>query len=221
VVPKWSSIGSRGVGYDRHMPRAALVGVALGLLLGAFPPHASAQFYRFTDERGQSHYVDGLHNVPERYRSSAVPLNIHNTPAAAQSSVPAAAKPAGAAVIKYTPGQRIMVDVRINGAYTAQLLLDTGADRTMISPRTLVAAGVSITRPVATGTMTGATGTDRVNYVVVDSLEVGEARVGRMPVASYELAGTGTGDGLLGRDFLDQFSMTFDAAKGEVRLAPK
>ena len=42
-----------------------------------------------------------------------------------------------------------------------------------------------------------------------------------MPVGSYELAGTGAGDGLLGRDFLDQFKITFDAAKGEVHLAPK
>ena len=51
--------------------------------------------------------------------------------------------------------------------------------------------------------------------------EVGEAKVGKMPVGAYELAGTGTGDGLLGRDFLDQFKMTVDAAKGEVTLAPK
>jgi predicted aspartyl protease len=131
------------------------------------------------------------------------------------------ARPAGTTVIKYTPGQRIMVDVKINGAFTAQLLLDTGADRTMISPRTLQAAGVAITRPVATGSITGVTGSDRMSYVVVDSLEVGEARVGKMPVGSYELAGTGTGDGLLGRDFLDQFKMTVDAGKGEVHLSPK
>jgi predicted aspartyl protease len=204
------------------MRRAAVIGCALLVFLLALPPTTSAQFYRFTDERGQNHYVDGLEKIPERYRASATPLGLRNapTPAIAPAGA-AAAKPAGATVIKYTPGQRIMVDVKINGAFTAQLLLDTGADRTMISPRTLQAAGVAITRPVATGSVTGVTGTDRINYVVVDSLEVGEARVGRMPVGSYELAGTGAGDGLLGRDFLDQFKMTFDAAKGEVHLAPK
>ena len=42
-----------------------------------------------------------------------------------------------------------------------------------------------------------------------------------MPVGAYELAGTGTGDGLLGRDFLDQFKMTVDAAKGEVHAGPE
>jgi hypothetical protein len=202
------------------MSRAVAVGFALGLLIA--PATVQAQFLRYTDERGQNHYVDALENIPERYRGTAVPLGLRNAPTPPPDSVATAAPtPSGATVIKYTPGQRIMVDVRINGAFTAQLVLDTGADRTMISPRTLLAAGVPITRPVATGSITGATGTDRISYVVVDSLEVGDARVGRMPVGSYELAGTGTGDGLLGRDFLDQFKIMFDAAKGEVHLTPK
>ncbi|HEX2437186.1 MAG TPA: retropepsin-like aspartic protease [Methylomirabilota bacterium] len=204
------------------MRRAALVGFSLSLLL-AVAPGAHAQFFRYSDDTGQNHYVDGLDKIPERYRNAAVPLSLRNAPAATPASTagPAVARPAGTTVIKYTPGQRIMVDVKINGAFTAQLLLDTGADRTMISPRTLQAAGVAITRPVATGSITGVTGSDRMSYVVVDSLEVGEARVGKMPVGSYELAGTGTGDGLLGRDFLDQFKMTVDAGKGEVHLSPK
>jgi len=204
------------------MHRAVAVGIAACLLIAVSPRNAHAQYYRYTDERGQNHYVDGLEKVPAPLRGSAVPLGLRNAPVTPpDSAAPTAARPAGGAVIKYTPGQRIMVDVKINGSFTAPLLLDTGADRTMISPRTLQAAGVAITRPVATGNITGATGTDRINYVFVDSLEVGEARVGRMPVGSYELAGTGAGDGLLGRDFLDQFKITFDAAKGEVHLAPK
>lgn len=203
------------------MRRAAIVGLSLSALIAALPAPAPAQIYRYTDEQGQNHYVDRLENVPARHRATATSLGMRNAPTPSPTTEPAAARPAGAAVIKYTPGQRIMVDVKINGGFSAQLLLDTGADRTLISPRTLVAAGVPISRPAGTGTITGATGTDRINYVVVDSLEVGEARVGRMPVASYELAGSGAGDGLLGRDFLDQFKITFDAAKGEVHLAPK
>lgn len=203
------------------MRRATVIGLCLGLLLGALPLPAGAQIYRYTDERGQNHYVDGIENVPRPYRATATPLGLRNAPAAPPSSGPAAAKPSGVAVIKYTPGQRIMVDVKINGSFTTKLLLDTGADRTLVSPRALAAAGVTITKPVASGNITGATGIDRIDYVVVESLEVGEARVGKLPVGSYELAGTGTGDGLLGRDFLDQFNMTIDATKGEVHLAPK
>jgi predicted aspartyl protease len=199
---------------------AVIAGFSLSLLLAA--PRAEAQFYRYTDGAGQNHYADGLEKIPDRYRGTAVPLEMRNAPAPPPSSAPAAAvKSPGSTVIKYTPGQRIMVDVRINGTFTAQLLLDTGADRTMISPRTLLAAGVAITRPVGTGSIVGVTGSDRISYVVVDSLEVGDARVGRMPVGSYELAGSGAGDGLLGRDFLDRFKMIIDAAQGEVHLTPK
>ncbi len=205
------------------MRRAVLVALSLSALLAVRPVPARAEIYRYVDEGGHSYYVDGLQNVPERFRRAATPIGMRNLPAPAVSTTPAesnGAKPAGAAVIKYTPGQRILVDVKINGSSSARLLLDTGADRTMISPRTLQAAGVAITRPVATGQITGATGTDKIDYVVVDSLEVGEARVGKMPVGSYELAGDG-GEGLLGRDFLDQFKVTMDAAAGEVHLAPK
>jgi len=190
---------------------------ALTLLATAAP--AAAQFFRWTDERGDTHYGEGLDNVPERYRATAVPLGLRNSPA---SSAPAARSgaPSGGTVIRYTPGHPIMVDVRINGSASARLLLDTGADRTLINPRALVAAGVSITRPVATGKMSGVTGTDRIDYVVLDSLEVGESRVSRLPIAVYEMS-LSRGDGLLGRDFLDRFNVSIDAARGEVRLAPR
>jgi hypothetical protein len=48
---------------------------------------------------------------------------------------------------------------------------------------------------------------------------VGEARVGRMQVASYDVSGAG--DGLLGRDFLDRFNVTIDSTNGVVTLSPK
>jgi predicted aspartyl protease len=203
------------------MRRAVVFALTLSVMVAAAPQPGRTEIFRYVDERGQNSYVDGLENVPDRYRATAVPMGYRNMPAPPPSKESAATAASGTTVIKYKPGQRIMVDVKINGGFNTQLLLDTGADRTMISPRVLTAAGIPITKPVATGQITGVTGSDKINYVVVDSLEVGEAKVGKMPVGAYELAGTGTGDGLLGRDFLDQFKMTVDAAKGEVTLAPK
>jgi len=165
---------------------------------------AQAQYIRYSDENGASYYVDSLDRIPERYRDSAVMLRYRNAPT----------------VIRYTPGQPIMVNVRLNGSASAQLMMDTGADRTLISPRALAAAGVSLSRPVGTGQMHGVTGSDRMDFVIVNSIEIGDARVGRMPVASYEMPHA-RGDGLLGRDFLDQFNVSIDAARGEVTLAPK
>lgn len=199
--------------------------LALVLILAALGAAASvrAEIYRYSDERGHTHYVDGLDNVPPSHRAGAVPVGLHNRPSDPTPGAGGAepARPSARTVLRYTPGQRIFVDVTINGTVTAKLLLDTGADRTMISPRTLQAAGASLARPVAAGQVTGVTGTDRILYVVVDSLQVGEARVGRMPIAAYQLPDSTTGDGLLGRDFLDQFTMTIDATRGEVTLTPK
>ena len=208
------------------MTRPIIVILLVAACAAALPSPVAAQIYRYVDERGNSNYVEGLDNVPPQYRGGAVPLTLRNSPAApaAPAGVQSngAAKPTavGGTTIRYIPGQRIMVDVRINGGTAATLLLDTGADRTLISPRALQAAGVSLTRPVGAGQMTGVTGTDQVQYVIVDSLAVGEARVGKMPVASYEMPGT-QGDGLLGRDFLDQFKVNIDGSTGTVTLQPK
>jgi len=204
---------------------AAIVLVAAGLAASA-PAPAAAEIYRYTDERGQSVYVEGLDNVPQAFRARAVPLGLRNAPAAATPApgapvgAPAAASvPKTGTTIKYTPGQRIMVDAKINGSTNAQLLLDTGADKTMINPRVLLAAGASLSRPVGAAQVTGVGGSDQVSFVIVDSLEVGEARVGQLAVASYDVASAG--DGLLGRDFLDRFTVTIDSTNGVVTLAPK
>ena len=210
------------------MKRLVLAAVALTTLATLVPSPAAGQVVRYTDANGNAHYVEGLENVPPQYRATAVPLGLYNAPRGATPEPTTASRPAsvsgptapkGGAAIKYTPGQQIMVDAKINGSTSVRLLLDTGADGTMISPRALAAAGASISRPVATSRVTGVAGSDTVNYVVIESLEIGEARVGRMRVASYDVAGAG--DGLLGRDFLDRFSLNIDSTNGVVTLSPK
>jgi hypothetical protein len=180
-----------------------------------------AQIFRWIDERGVAHYSEGLDSIPERHRAGAVPLGLRNAPAPATTGTAGAATaPAGETVIRYTPGEPIMVDVRINGSATARLLLDTGADRTLISPRALAAAGVRLTRPVGQGQMFGVTGSDRMDFVVVDSIAIGDARATRLAVAAYEMPMT-RGDGLLGRDFLDRFKVNIDSARGIVTLSAR
>ena len=201
--------------------RAVIVLLALAMALG-FPPSSDAQIYRWVDEKGTPHFTDGIDNVPDRYRATAVPLGLRNAPAPGPSSSEGkAAVATGTTTIRFPPGQRIMVDVKINGNAEAILMLDTGADRTLISPRALQAAGVQISAPVASGQIMGATGSERIQFVVVNSLEVGDAKVGRMTVGAHNLPTTDVGDGLLGRDFLDQFKVSIDSSKGTVTLAPK
>lgn len=200
------------------MSRLVLAAAVVAALVGASAPPARAQMYRWTDEQGNSHYSQGLDSVPERYRASATRLLYQSAPEAA----PAPGQPgaSGEARIQFTPGQRIYVIARINDAAAARLILDTGADRTVITPRALVAAGVSTRSPGAAGTIKGATGTADVEAYDVQSLQVGAARVGKMLVISHDIDQADV-DGLLGRDFLDQFKVTIDSTAGQVTLSPK
>ncbi|HXU90660.1 MAG TPA: retropepsin-like aspartic protease [Methylomirabilota bacterium] len=197
------------------MRRAAL---ALTLSLLATP--AIAEIVRYTDDRGTNHYVEGMESVPQQYRARAVPLGMNNDgkaapPAGGMMSL----TPTGGATVQYAPGQRIMVNATINGSTPAQLLLDTGADRTMINPRVLAAAGVSLARPVGSAVVSGVAGSQQMQFVTINSLEVAGATVGKLTVAAHGI--DGAGDGLLGRDFLEHFSVNIDSAKGVVTLTPK
>jgi len=197
-----------------------VLALTLVALAGLTPSPLSAQIYRWVDGAGVPHYTEGLDAVPERYRAGATPLSLRTRfTAPPEPDRPAEPwTPPGGTVIRYSPGKEIVADVKINGGTSARLILDTGADRTLISRRVLAAAGVSVSRAVATGRIVGVTGTDRLPFVMLDSFEVGAIRLGRMPVGAYDVADT---DGLLGRDVLDRFNVAIDPAQGVVTLAPK
>lgn len=201
-----------------------IAGVVVGGVLLTYPAPAFAQIYRWTDERGEVHYSQGIDSVPLRYRGGAVIMTSPSRPV-----VPAPAPPpgqpappagSGAARIPFTPGQPIMVTARINGGGTAQLVLDTGAQGTVINPNTLAALGVSY-RDAVRGSIKGVTGDANVLAVRIESIEVEGAKAGPLLVVSHD-SGLGAGrDGLLGRDFLDHFIVNIDSASRVVTLTPK
>ena len=213
------------------MTRAAAVVLTLTLLTTFSPLPATAEIFKYTDERGTNHYVEGLESVPQQYRARATPLGMTNNtlseppPGASQSSSGDAKdgkdgkEGKGPTTIRYVPGKPIMVNATVNGSARANLLLDTGADKTMINPRVLVEAGAPLSRPVGSAMVTGVAGSEKMQFVTINSLEVAGATVDRLTVAAYDVSGAG--DGLLGRDFLDHFSVNIDSAKGIVTLTPR
>jgi predicted aspartyl protease len=98
-------------------------------------------------------------------------------------------------------------------------MLDTGATRTVISPRVLETGGVSY-RDAQRGSIRGVTGEAQVLAVRVESIEANGARYGPLLVVSHD-TGFNQGDGLLGRDFLDHFTVNIDNAAGIVTLTPR
>jgi hypothetical protein len=99
--------------------------------------------------------------------------------------------------------------VTLNGGTTARLVLDTGADVSVVKPQLLRAAGIDLLRPVARGTMRGVTGKVEVSYFPVH-LEAAGHRALVPAVVAFDTFEDGFADGLLGRDFLDQFSVAMD-----------
>ncbi len=206
--------------------RAALGGaVVLGLLVAslALPAGlagAAGPIYRWTDDGGTIHYSQGIESVPPRHRGSAVVIGYDRPAEPAPASAPGRpAAPLGGARVDFSPGQPIMVSARINDGGSVELMLDTGASRTVISPSALTALGVSYANAVR-GSIRGVTGEAEALAVRVDNLDVGGARYGPLLVVSHD-TGFKRGDGLLGRDFLDHFTVTIDNAAGVVTLAPK
>jgi predicted aspartyl protease len=192
--------------------------VVLALTL-ALAPAAHAQLYRWPDENGETHFGQGVESVPERYRSRARAVGTVDPPPA--PSGPAVATVAdGVTRIAFAPGRSIMVIARINGRAPVQLMLDTGASRTTISPAALVGLGVTY-RDAPKVEIRGVTGTASAYLVGLESLEVGGARVGPLRVLSHDAQMGGGAQGLLGRDFLSYFRVTIDNARGQVELAPK
>jgi Aspartyl protease/Domain of unknown function (DUF4124) len=198
----------------RRPARAAL----LALAILAAPAVAWAQLYRWVNEQGEVHLTQGLENVPERFRAGARLLGYPE--AAPDRPAPTAASTAmGGARIPFVPGSPILVTMRINGLRTVRLVLDTGADTTLIHPSALAAAGVDpgAGRPYR---LEGVTGAGDGRQVTLDSLEVGDARVAPLTVVAYYIQ-LREGDGLLGRDFLDRFRMSVDGDARLVILAPR
>jgi len=123
--------------------------------------------------------------------------------------------------IRYVPGSGpILVPVTLNGRVTARLVLDTGADTSVVKPQLLRSAGVDLSRPSARGTMHGVAGKVEVAFFTVN-LEAAGHRALAPNVVAFDTFEDGFADGLLGRDFLDQFSVAMDPATGTVKLVPR
>jgi len=205
----------------RQLQRVACLSILSGVaLLGLWPAISWAETFRWTDDQGGTHYSQSIYSIPERFRSKAQPLYFPERPQAPVASPsPSESGPAQGARITFTPGKPIIVSAKINGGGSVQLMLDTGASVTVINPRALASMGIGSSEALR-GSVKGATGTADVLFVPVASIEVGGARSGPLRVAAHDVD-LGQGDGLLGRDFLDQFTVNIDSTAGVVTLSPK
>ncbi|HET7874443.1 MAG TPA: retropepsin-like aspartic protease [Methylomirabilota bacterium] len=116
----------------------------------------------------------------------------------------------------------MLVYATINGATGALLIVDTGAQRTVLTPALLKRMNVSVpdTAPRRKLYVMGGRSID-LPFIRVASVRTGGAVVENLEVGVYDVAPQSrVVDGLLGGDFLGRFKTTLDAREGLLRLEP-
>jgi hypothetical protein len=195
-----------------------VIALAAVLVVLATVSPAAAQFYSWTDENGTTYYTADPWSMPAEYRPDDLPLT---PPEAPPARVEGPRNLSRGTVVEFTPGDPIIVPARLNGVPMA-LLLDTGADRTLVSPAAVARAGYA--RMIVSGgaavRVLGVTGSAFASIVTVPLLDVGGTRIGPLSLIVHD-AGLAPLDGLLGRDVLDSFTVMIDSAAGRATLTPR
>jgi hypothetical protein len=210
---------------SRTIPLALAVAAALLL-----PCPARAHVYHWEDEDGTVHFTNAPDRVPGPHRpeGASLPPPALEPPSpdepAPSREGPRREEPIAIARaltrIPFSPGTPIMVSARISdSAESVHLILDTGADRTVVAPQALGRLGIS-TLNAPQAMIHGVTGSGQAGVVQVSSVQVGEARVGPLRIVAHDVA-LAQADGLLGRDFLEQFTVTIDAVAQTVTLSSR
>ena len=214
--------------------------LAVGALIGV-PDirRAAAVTYLCTDPIAGSIYTDSpsqLENckalpgsqsgtagdaVPPKVNSNAIPGKGDGH----LSAIPGAAVGRGASSIAVPVtrvGRSLVVQARLNGTRDARLIVDTGADITVLSTDVARDLGLFSSGGSSAMTLNTAGGSVRVEVAKVDSISVGTAQAYNVPVAIHDLPDAAVGvNGLLGLTFLDKFLVTLDMEKGELMLRPR
>ena len=86
----------------------------------------------------------------------------------------AGGRPGAGTTIPFTPGAPILVSARINGGGAITLVLDTGAERTLVAPAALARLGIALPNTLE-ATIQGVAGTIQADVVSIQSLEVGNS----------------------------------------------
>jgi predicted aspartyl protease len=100
-----------------------------------------------------------------------------------------------------------------------RLMVDTGADRTVISPAAAARTGLGADTERQVRVL-GVTGSALAGELMVAQMEVAGARVGPLRVLVLDTPADAL-DGLLGRDVLDYFTLTVDGIAGRATLTPR
>jgi len=114
-------------------------------------------------------------------------------------------------------GHSFLVEASLQNSDSLQLLLDTGASMTIITPQVLQQSGIRYQDSGNSHVFSTANGTVRAPVYTLESLTVGDWTLEQLEVGVLELDGI---DGLLGMNFLSHFRFFIDQHESVLRLSP-
>jgi clan AA aspartic protease (TIGR02281 family) len=128
---------------------------------------------------------------------------------------------AASAVPLTRSGSHFIVDASTVGGQSLQLLVDTGASLTILTPDVLEQRGLRYEDTGRTAVFTTANGPVEAPVYRLESLAVGDWKVNELDVGVLELASSSGVDGLLGMNFLNHFQFFIDQNEARLRLFAK
>jgi aspartyl protease/uncharacterized protein DUF4124 len=192
-----------------------IAGVLALVATAVLTTSAAAELYQWTDATGVQHYTSDLETIPEAYREGARDMG---SPRVREAPAGETRRTLDAGVMRFGSGAPVVAPVLINGV-ALRLMVDTGADRTVISPSAAARTGLAVDAERSVRIL-GVAGSATANEMVVTHMDVAGARVGPLRVIVLDTPADSL-DGLLGRDVLDFFTLTVDSRAGRATLTPR
>jgi len=188
---------------------------------------ASAEIYKWIDRDGRAHFSDTLAGVPPEYRdrieerASLTPTPrrepvLQRATPDHPSLVPTPAPPSYAVPLQ-RDGNAMLVEAWVSRTVRARLLLDTGAEFTVLSTAAARRLAVNL-GDAAIIPLRSASGVFFAPMIKVQSITVGDAVAYDVEVIVHDA--TPGLDGLLGMSFLDNFLVTISTGNARLILTP-
>ena len=116
-------------------------------------------------------------------------------------------------------GNHFLVEAQPGGGDSLELLIDTGASVTILTPAALARHRVAYRDTGRQALFSTANGRVQAPVYRINALAVGDWEVRGLEIGVLELGSGGAIDGLLGMDFLQHFRFFIDQNRAELRLS--
>src|SRR5262252_6381373 len=186
---------------------------------------AYAEIYKWVDRDGRVHFSDTLAGIPAEYRDhieekaglTTTPRNDPAPPRVTPKRLSSVLTPPSYAVPLRRDGNTMLVEALVGGTVRTRLLLDTGAEFTVLSTAAARSLALNL-GSAAVIPLRSASGVFFAPIIKVPSMTVGDATAYDVEVIVHDA--TPGLDGLLGMSFLDNFLVTISTSDERLILTP-